>query len=66
MTAATVAKGTWDGHTVLMLSHQFAIGAAVHANLPCDPIQDLKGATRIGISSVAVTVPPSLGEKSVA
>ena len=49
-----------------MLSHQFAIGAAVHANLPYDPIQDLKGVTRIGIASLAVTVPPSLGEKSVA
>jgi tripartite-type tricarboxylate transporter receptor subunit TctC len=66
MAAAAVAKATPDGYTVLMLSNQFAIGAAVHTNLPYDPIKDFAGVTRIGMSSVAVTVPPSLGVKSVA
>lgn len=66
MAAATVAKATPDGCTVLMLSNQFAIGAAVHANLPYDPVKDFAGVTRVGMSSVAVTVPPTLGIKSVA
>ena len=33
MAANTVAKATPDGYTVLMLSNQFAIGAAVHAKV---------------------------------
>jgi tripartite-type tricarboxylate transporter receptor subunit TctC len=64
--ANTVAKATPDGYTVLMLSNQFAIGAAVHANLPYDPIKDFAGVTRIGMSTVALTVTPTLGVKSVA
>ena len=66
MAANTVAKATPDGYTVLMLSNQFAIGAAVHTNLPYDPIKDFAGVSRIGMSSVAVAVPPALGVKSVA
>ena len=66
LAASIVAKATPDGYTVLMLSNQFAIGAAIHANLPYDPIKDFAGVTRIGFSTQAVTVPPSLGVKSVA
>ena len=66
MAAAMVAKATPDGYTVLMLSNQFAVGAATHANLPYDPIKDFAGVSRIGTSSVAVAVPPALGVKSVA
>ena len=66
MAANTVAKATPDGYTVLMLSNQFAIGAAVHAHLPYDPIKDFVGVTRIGASTQALTVPPTLGVKSVA
>lgn len=36
LAANAVAKATPDGYTVLLLSSQFAIGAAFHANLPYD------------------------------
>ncbi len=66
LAASIVAKATPDGYTVLMLSNQFAIGAAIHTNLPYDPIKDFAGVTRIGSSTQAVAVPPTLGVKSVA
>ena len=65
MAAAIVAKAPPDGYTLLMLSGQFAIGAAVHANLPYDALKDFAGVTQIGFSTVALVVAPSLGVKSV-
>jgi tripartite-type tricarboxylate transporter receptor subunit TctC len=65
MAASIVAKAAPDGYTVLMLSGQFAIGAAVHKNLPYNAVKDFSGITQIGFSTVALVVPPSLGVKSV-
>lgn len=65
MAAAIVAKAPADGYTLLMLSGQFSIGAAVHANLPYDPLKDFAGVTQIGFSTIALVVAPSLGVKSV-
>ena len=61
--AATVAKAVPDGYTLLMLSSQFSIGAAVHKNLPYDAVRDFAGVTQIGFSTNALIVPPSLGVK---
>ena len=63
--ASTVAKAAPDGYTLLMLSSQFAIGAAVHKNLPYDAVKDFAGVTQIGFSTNALIVAPSLGVKSV-
>ena len=65
MAASIVAKAAPDGYTVLMLSGQFAIGAAIHKNLPFNAVKDFAGITQIGFSTVALIVPPSLGVKSV-
>ena len=65
MAASIVAKAAPDGYTLLMLSGQFSIGAAMHKNLPYDAIRDFRGVTQIGFSTVALIVPPSLGIKSV-
>src|SRR6185436_1752444 len=65
MAASIVAKAAPDGHTLLMLSGQFAIGAAVHQNLPYDPIKDFAGVTQLGYSTGALVVPPSLGVKTM-
>ena len=65
MAAVTVAKATPDGYTFLLQSSQFAIGAALHANLPYDAIRDFAGISQLGSGTVAVMVPPSLGPKSV-
>ena len=63
--ASTVAKAVPDGYTLLMLSSQFSIGAAVHKNLPYDAQKDFAGVTQIGFSTNTLIVPSSLGVKSV-
>ena len=65
LAASVVAKATPDGYTLLMLSNQFAIGAALHPNLPYDAVRDFAGVTQIGVATVVLVVPPSLGVKSV-
>jgi tripartite-type tricarboxylate transporter receptor subunit TctC len=63
--ASTVAKSAPDGYTLLMLSSQFSIGAALHKNLPYDALRDFAGVTQIGFSTLALIVAPALGVKSV-
>ena len=64
--AATVAKATPDGHTLLLISGQFAIGAALRPKtLPYDTLRDFTGVTQIGFSTSALLVNPSLGVKTL-
>jgi tripartite-type tricarboxylate transporter receptor subunit TctC len=63
--AALLAKATPDGYTLLLISAQFTIGAALHAKLPYDPYKDFAGVTQIGFSTSALFVSPALGVKSV-
>ena len=66
MQAATVAKATPDGHTLLLISGQFAIGAALRPKaLPYDTLRDFSGVTQIGFSTSALLVNPSLGVKTL-
>jgi tripartite-type tricarboxylate transporter receptor subunit TctC len=62
--ANIVARATPDGYTLLLQSSQFAIRAAIHANLPYDSHKDFAGVTQIGFSTQVLIVSPSLAVKS--
>ena len=66
--AMAVLQAPADGYTLgLGNIAANAINPALQpTQFPYHPVKDFAGVTRVGMSSVAVTVPPTLGVKSVA
>jgi tripartite-type tricarboxylate transporter receptor subunit TctC len=62
---AIVAKATPDGHTLLVTSPGFVVSAALHPNLPYDPLKDFVGVTQLGVSKSVLVVTPTLGVKTL-
>src|SRR5688572_8655060 len=60
-----VAKATPDGYTYLVSSPGFVISAALHTDLPYDPVKDFAGVTQLGVSMSTLAVTPTLGVKTV-
>lgn len=63
--ATLLAQATPDGYTLLLISAQFTIGAAMHSKLPYDPLKDFAGVTQIGFSTSVLPVHPALGPKTL-
>lgn len=64
LAASIVSKAAPDGYTVLALSNQFAINAAINTNLPYDAARDFSGLSQIGFGSVVLVATPSLNVKT--
>ena len=65
LAAGVVAKAAPDGHSLLLISGQFAIGAVLQSNLPYQPLKDFEGVTQIGYGTNVLLIMPSPGVKSV-
>jgi len=64
--AEAVARGTPDGHTLLLAATSFAISAAMRRRLPFDAARDFAPVTLIGTISNVLVVHPSVPANTVA
>lgn len=65
LAANVVAKAAPDGHSLLLISSQFSLSAALHSNLPYRPLKDFSGVSQIGYSTNVLLTAPALGVKSI-
>ncbi len=57
---ATVANAAPDGHTIVMISSSYATKAAVHKNLPYDPLKAFTAVAMIGRGPLILAVAPTV------
>ncbi len=65
LAAGVVAKAAPDGHSLLLISSQFALSSTLHSNLPFQPLKDFSGVSQIGYSTNVLLTAPALGVKSI-
>jgi tripartite-type tricarboxylate transporter receptor subunit TctC len=63
--AQAVATAPADGYTLLLANSGHAILGTLNRNLPFDPVRDFAGISLIGETAAVVTVPPSLGARTL-
>ena len=65
LAAGVIAKAAPDGHSLLLISSQFALGAALHPNLSYQLPKDFAGVSQVGYSTNVLLTAPALGIKSI-
>ena len=65
LAAGVVAKAAPDGHSLLLISNQFALSSTLHSTLPFQPLRDFSGVSQIGYSTSVLLTAPALGVKSI-
>jgi tripartite-type tricarboxylate transporter receptor subunit TctC len=63
--AGQVAQSTPDGHTLLVVTNDFAVASVTNANLPYDPIKNFAPVTIVASSPQVVAVHPSVPAKNI-
>jgi len=63
--AQAVATAPADGYTLLLTNSGHAILGTLNKTLPFDPVRDFAGISLIGETAAVVTVPPSLGTRTL-
>jgi tripartite-type tricarboxylate transporter receptor subunit TctC len=63
--AGQVAQSAPDGHTLLMVTNDFAVASVTNANLPYDPIKSFSPVTIVASSPQVVAVHPSVPAKDI-
>ncbi len=63
--AATAAKATPDGHTMLIVPSGFAVNPSIYENLPFDSTRDLAPVTQLASNPSLLVVHPSLPPRTV-
>ena len=63
--AQAVAAAPPDGYTLLLANSGHTILGTLNKNLPFDPVRDFTGISLIGETAAVVTVPPSLGVRTL-
>jgi tripartite-type tricarboxylate transporter receptor subunit TctC len=63
--AGQVAQATPDGHTLLVVTNDFAVASVTNSNLPYDPIKNFAPVTIVASSPQVVAVNPSFPAKTM-
>jgi tripartite-type tricarboxylate transporter receptor subunit TctC len=63
--AGQVAQAAPDGHTLLVVTNDFAVASVTNANLPYDPINNFTAVTIVASSPQVIAVHPSVPAKDI-
>ena len=63
--AASAAKASPDGHTLLVVPSGFAVNPSIYKNLPFDSLKDLAPVSQLAASPLVLVVHPSFPPKNV-
>jgi tripartite-type tricarboxylate transporter receptor subunit TctC len=63
--AGQVAQSAPDGHTLMVVTNDFAVASATNSNLPYDPVKNFAPVTIVASSPQVVAVHPSVPAKTM-